>query len=115
MDWRDEEISPDFSVVLHGLGGGPVHILKSDRKESAQLPDITLSGSSDDTTPDQDEGASNNSSNTTEDAKDDSGDETGDGGTPDVPDEHPDDEKYSDKIDPEFNDWVLAYTPPNNI
>ena len=44
MDWRDEEISPDFSVVVHGMSGGPVHILKSDRKESAQLPDITLSG-----------------------------------------------------------------------
>ena len=43
MDWRDEETSPDFSVVIHGMGGGPVHIRKRDGKESDQLPVIERS------------------------------------------------------------------------
>ena len=29
--------------------------------------------------------------------------------------DHPDDDKYSDKIDPDFNDWVNAYTVKKNI
>lgn len=44
MDWTDEEISPDFSVVVYGLGGGEVGILSKDRRESAQLPDILTNG-----------------------------------------------------------------------
>ena len=26
MNWLDEEISPDFSVVVYGMGNGNVHI-----------------------------------------------------------------------------------------
>ena len=61
MDWTDEEISPDFSVVVHGLGGGKVMILRQDRKESDQLPDILSNGSPNKNDNSNEEGAAENS------------------------------------------------------
>ena len=47
LDWTDEEVARDFSVVAHGMSGHTVTIERSDKKASDKLPAITRKGSQD--------------------------------------------------------------------
>ena len=44
MDWTDEEVARDFSVVAHGMGGGAVTLTKSDGAATASLPVLERAG-----------------------------------------------------------------------
>ena len=47
LDWTDEEVARDYSVVAHGMSGHTVTVERSDKKASDKLPAITRKGSQD--------------------------------------------------------------------
>lgn len=44
MDWTDDEIPRDFSVVAHGMGGGTLELTKVGGAASATLPALERAG-----------------------------------------------------------------------
>jgi hypothetical protein len=44
MDWTNEEVPRDFSVVVHGMSGGTVRLVKDDGAASDTLPVIHKEG-----------------------------------------------------------------------
>ena len=105
LDWSDEEIARDFSVVVHGMGGGGLTLTKVGGAASATLPVLERAGQEPNPAPapapeeeKEPEPAPAPAPAPEEEKKDEAAEDT-----------------FSNTVDTVFNAWVNSYTPENNF